>query len=100
MIRRLRSQAAIIAGSLNELNAPSQSARRPSSTKSAAKGYVRVGVEELDQEKLTPLLRLRYQNSIADALADLGRAEDIGRAFAGFQQYLYQPGGSGGDAHA
>ncbi|HEX7550997.1 MAG TPA: type I restriction-modification enzyme R subunit C-terminal domain-containing protein, partial [Candidatus Methylomirabilis sp.] len=52
--------------------------------------YVRVGVEELDQEKLTPLLRLRYQNSIADALADLGRAEDIGRIFVGFQKYLYQ----------
>jgi type I restriction enzyme, R subunit len=52
--------------------------------------YVSVGVEELDQDKLTPLLRLRYHNSIADALADLGRAEDIGRVFAGFQKYLYQ----------
>ena len=52
--------------------------------------YVRVGVEELDQDKLTPLLRLKYHNSIADALADLGRAEDIGRVFAGFQKYLYQ----------
>ena len=38
--------------------------------------YVNVGVEELDQDKLTPLLRLRYQDSIADALADLGRAEE------------------------
>jgi type I restriction enzyme R subunit len=52
--------------------------------------YVRVGVEELDQEKLTPLLRLKYHNSIADALADLGRAEDIGQAFTGFQKYLYE----------
>ncbi|MBI2061290.1 MAG: DEAD/DEAH box helicase family protein [Nitrospirae bacterium] len=52
--------------------------------------YVRVGVEELDEEKLTPLLRLKYHNSIADALADLGRAEEIGRVFAGFQKYLYQ----------
>jgi len=52
--------------------------------------YVRVGVEELDQEKLRPLLRLKYHDSIADAMADLGRAEDIGRAFAGFQKYLYQ----------
>jgi type I restriction enzyme R subunit len=52
--------------------------------------YVRVGVEELDQEKLTPLLRLKYHNSIADALADLGRAEDINQAFAGFQKYLYE----------
>ena len=53
--------------------------------------YVRVGVQELDQEKLTPLLRLKYHNSIADALADLGKAEVIARVFAGFQKYLYQP---------
>ncbi len=53
--------------------------------------YVRVGVEELDQEKLTPLLRLKYHNSISDALADLGQAEEIGQVFAGFQKYLYQP---------
>jgi type I restriction enzyme R subunit len=52
--------------------------------------YVSVGVEELDQEKLTPLLRLKYHNSIADAVADLGRPEDIGTLFAGFQKYLYQ----------
>ena len=52
--------------------------------------YVRVGVEELDQDKLTPLLRLRYHNSIADALADLGRAEEIGWVFTDFQKYLYQ----------
>ena len=52
--------------------------------------YVRVGVEELDQDKLTPLLRLKYHNSIADALADLGKAEEIGRTFANFQKYLYQ----------
>jgi type I restriction enzyme R subunit len=51
--------------------------------------YVRVGVEELDQDKLTPLLRLKYHNSIADALDDLGRADEIGRVFAGFQRYLY-----------
>ena len=51
--------------------------------------YVSVGVGELDQEKLTPLLRLKYQNSIADAVADLGRPEDIGLLFAGFQRYLY-----------
>jgi hypothetical protein len=43
--------------------------------------YVNVGVDELDQEKLTPLLRLKYKDSIADALADLGRAEEIGKIF-------------------
>jgi type I restriction enzyme R subunit len=52
--------------------------------------YVNAGVDELDQEKLTPLLRLKYHNSIADALSDLGRPEDIGKMFSGFQKYLYQ----------
>jgi type I restriction enzyme R subunit len=52
--------------------------------------YIRVGVEELDQSKLTPLLKLKYHDSIADAVADLGRPEDIGTLFAGFQKYLYQ----------
>jgi type I restriction enzyme R subunit len=52
--------------------------------------YVNVGVEELDQDKLTPLLRLKYHDSIADAVADLGRPDDIGKVFTGFQKYLYQ----------
>jgi type I restriction enzyme R subunit len=52
--------------------------------------YVKEGVQELDQEKLTPLLRLKYHDSIADATADLGRPEEIGRVFAGFQKYLYE----------
>ena len=47
--------------------------------------YVRVGVQELDQEKLTPLLRLECNNSIADAVAHLGKPEDIGRVFIGFE---------------
>ncbi|MEI8396380.1 MAG: type I restriction-modification enzyme R subunit C-terminal domain-containing protein [Rhodospirillaceae bacterium] len=52
--------------------------------------YVSVGVYELNQDKLTPLLRLKYRNSIADAVADLGKPEEIGRVFSGFQKYLYQ----------
>jgi len=48
--------------------------------------YVSTGVQELAQDKLTPLLRLRYQNSIADAVADLGRPEEIGQLFFGFQR--------------
>lgn len=52
--------------------------------------YVEVGVDELDQEKLTPLLRLKYSNSISDAIADLGNPEDSANAFVGFQKYLYQ----------
>jgi type I restriction enzyme R subunit len=49
-----------------------------------------VGVGELDQDKLTPLLKLKYHDSVSDAVADLG--PEIGRVFAGFQQYLYQEG--------
>jgi type I restriction enzyme R subunit len=51
--------------------------------------YVNVGVEELDQEKLNPLLRLKYHDSIADAVSDLGKPDEIGKVFAGFQKYLY-----------
>ena len=52
--------------------------------------YVTEGVEELGQNKLNPLLRLKYHDSIADAVADLGgKPDEIGRVFAGFQQYLY-----------
>ena len=53
--------------------------------------YVSSGVQELAQEKLAPLLRLRYRNSIADAVADLGQPEEIGRMFASFQRSLYAP---------
>ena len=52
--------------------------------------YVEVGVEELDQEKLSPLLRLKYGDSLSDAIADLGEPEEIGQTFAGFQKYLYE----------
>ncbi len=45
--------------------------------------YVTVGVEELDQQKLTPLLRLRYHDSIADAIAGLGKPEEIAGVFLG-----------------
>lgn len=51
--------------------------------------YVKVGVQELDREKLSPLLKLRYNNAIADAIADLGKPEEIGETFTGFQKYLY-----------
>ncbi len=52
--------------------------------------YVSVGVEELDRSKLAPLLYLKYHDSMADAVADLGRPEEIGRVFVGFQKFLYQ----------
>ena len=55
--------------------------------------YVTMGVQELAQEKLAPLLRLRYQNSIADALEDLGGPQEVGQIFSSFQRYLYEPVG-------
>lgn len=54
--------------------------------------YVTQGVDELDAEKLTPLLRLKYNNAIADAVADLGGTTQIRAMFAGFQKYLYTGG--------
>jgi type I restriction enzyme, R subunit len=56
--------------------------------------YVKVGVEELAQDKLSPLLKLKYHDAIADAVADLGKPEEIGKFFAGFQKFLYQNGRS------
>lgn len=51
--------------------------------------YVRQGVDELDQEKLSPLLKLQYNNAIADASADLGRPEEVREVFVRFQRRLY-----------
>ncbi len=53
--------------------------------------YVREGVQELDAEKLAPLLRLRY-NTMHDALAELGPADEVGQVFSGFQRFLYAKG--------
>ena len=50
--------------------------------------YVTEGVEELDQDKLSPLLILRY-NAISDAILELGTPPEIRDMFVGFQQYLY-----------
>ena len=57
--------------------------------------YVTQGVEELDTDKLTPLLRLKYNNAISDAVADLGGTAQIRTMFAGFQKYLYAGDKSG-----
>ena len=52
--------------------------------------YVTEGVGELEQGKLNPLLRLKYHDSIADAVADLGgQPDEIKTVFGGFQKYLY-----------
>lgn len=52
--------------------------------------YVQQGVEELDTEKLSPLLRLRYKNAISDALAELGQPDQVRSLFVGFQRHLYE----------
>ncbi len=52
--------------------------------------YVHQGVQELDSEKLTPLLCIRYGNSLADASADLGKPSEIREVFVGFQRHLYR----------
>ncbi len=53
--------------------------------------YVSEGVTELDRDKLPPLLRLRY-HAISDAVADLGKPEQIGILFSSFQKFLYEQG--------
>jgi len=51
--------------------------------------HVSVGVEELDQDKLTPMIRLKYHNSVSDAVADLGSPAKISETFTGLQRFLY-----------
>lgn len=51
--------------------------------------YVQVGVEELDIEKLSPLLRLRYHDALSDAFKDLGEPAQVREVFSGFQKYIY-----------
>lgn len=50
--------------------------------------YVQQGVDELDQEKLSPLLRLKY-HALPDAFAELGTPDQVRKMFVGFQSYLY-----------
>jgi len=50
--------------------------------------YVLQGVDELDQEKLSPLLRLKYR-ALPDAFAELGKPDQVRKVFVGFQRYLY-----------
>ena len=51
--------------------------------------YVSHGVSELDQEKLSHLLELKY-HTINDAAAELGGIPAIRDAFVGFQAHLYE----------
>jgi type I restriction enzyme R subunit len=51
--------------------------------------YVDEGVRELDEEKLPPLVELKY-GTFMDATKALGAIEDIRKMFLDFQPYLYQ----------
>jgi type I restriction enzyme R subunit len=50
--------------------------------------YVTEGIDELDQDKLSPLLMLRY-HAISDAVLELGAPAEIRDMFVGFQKLLY-----------
>jgi type I restriction enzyme R subunit len=50
--------------------------------------YVKEGVEELDMDKLTELLELKYLQ-IADAKKELGSIANIRESFVNFQPMLY-----------
>ncbi|WP_448041392.1 EcoAI/FtnUII family type I restriction enzme subunit R [Bradyrhizobium liaoningense] len=54
--------------------------------------YVSQGVSELDREKLSALLELKYR-SIPDAIEQLGDVPVIKSTFEGFQRYLYDQAG-------
>lgn len=51
--------------------------------------YVQEGVDELDDRKLAPLLKLRF-GSIDDATGALGPVGEIRELFIGFQKFLYE----------
>ncbi len=50
--------------------------------------YIETGIEELDQEKIPNLLKIKY-NEIEDATQKLGNVERIRETFIDFQQYLF-----------
>jgi len=50
--------------------------------------HVKVGVQELDVDKLSPLLKLRYKNAIADAIADPKKSGRSSRVFSGISTKL------------
>ncbi len=51
--------------------------------------YIEGGVDELEIEKLSQLLKLKY-NEIYDAEKNLGDIESIKETFVNFQKYLYE----------
>jgi len=62
--------------------------------------YVKQGVDELDNEKLAPLLKLKYGAALADAFDQLGKPDQVREVFVGFQRYLYERPAVGSHAAA
>ncbi|MFM8900798.1 MAG: EcoAI/FtnUII family type I restriction enzme subunit R [Burkholderiales bacterium] len=56
--------------------------------------YVKQGVEELDADKLSPLLKLKYNHALNDAFAELGQPDQVRQVFNGFQRHLYAAQGT------
>jgi len=50
--------------------------------------YIEIGIEELDQEKLPALLKIKYQ-AINDATEVLGGVDKIKQTFINFQKHLF-----------
>ena len=54
--------------------------------------YIEEGLGERDEEKLGPLLVLKY-GAVNQAVIELGVAEEVRNEFVGFQQGLHSPRG-------
>ena len=50
--------------------------------------YIKEGVQELDDEKLPALLKLKY-DAVRDAVDQLGSVAKIREVFVGFLKHLY-----------
>jgi type I restriction enzyme R subunit len=53
--------------------------------------YVATGVEELDDQRLPDLIKLKYE-ALQDGVKALGGVDEAREAFIGFQEYLYRTG--------
>ncbi|MDA9869808.1 DEAD/DEAH box helicase family protein [bacterium] len=53
--------------------------------------YVATGVEELDDERLPDLIKLKYE-ALQDGVEALGGVDEARKAFIGFQKFLYKTG--------
>lgn len=52
--------------------------------------YIKEGVSILDTERISKLINLKYDNSIRQAIEELGNPKEIKETFINFQKYLYK----------